>query len=218
VGVAVATTLIGEVTLALSVGFDIVKGKSFEPAGGGVASGAGSCLLFPGVHVIATGGVDGYEVGVGLGLGAGLGLGLGLGAGAGVGVVVVLMLLEVPLHPTINKETVKIDSPQRMRRRRRAGEMTYIYYLQIRITDAGKPEIGSGERLGPRRYRASANKTYYKKLWKNSKNAAIPELPYAQVKVRDQVAHSSSAPLSNTLHAECTRALLNPNEIPPAGT
>lgn len=43
VGVAVATTLIGEVTLAPAVGFDMVNGKSFEPAGGGVANGAGSC-------------------------------------------------------------------------------------------------------------------------------------------------------------------------------
>jgi len=58
-GVADATTLIGEVTLAPSVGFEIVNGKSFDPAGGGVASGAGNCWLLPGVHVIGTGGVDG---------------------------------------------------------------------------------------------------------------------------------------------------------------
>jgi hypothetical protein len=59
VGVADATTLIGDVTLAPAVGFEIVNGKSFDPAGGGVASGAGNCWLFPGVHVIGTGGVDG---------------------------------------------------------------------------------------------------------------------------------------------------------------
>src|ERR1700692_3232265 len=120
-GVADATTLIGDVTLAPSVGFEIVNGKSFEPAGGGVASGAGNCLLFCGVHVIGTGGVDGYEgggvVGGGVGLGVGDGVGLGVGDGVGVGVgllgvVVVLMLFEVPLHPAIDKLTAnKADIP-----------------------------------------------------------------------------------------------------------
>ncbi|HXM67654.1 MAG TPA: hypothetical protein VN911_13045 [Candidatus Acidoferrum sp.] len=59
-GVADATTLMGEVTLAPSVGLEIVKGKSFDPAGGGVARGAGSLLVL-GDQVIWTGGVDGNE-------------------------------------------------------------------------------------------------------------------------------------------------------------
>ena len=59
-GVAEAATLKGEVTLAPSVGLEIVSGKSFEPAGGGVAVGAGSLLVL-GDHVIGTGGVDGKE-------------------------------------------------------------------------------------------------------------------------------------------------------------
>jgi len=59
-GVADATTLIGDVTLEPSVGLDTANGKSFDPAGGAVAMGAGR-LLLPGVHVIGTGGVDGYE-------------------------------------------------------------------------------------------------------------------------------------------------------------
>ena len=53
-GVALATTCMGEVTLALSVGSETVRGKSFEPLGsGGVqldvggshAGGAGSWLV-----------------------------------------------------------------------------------------------------------------------------------------------------------------------------
>jgi hypothetical protein len=58
VGVADATTLIGDVTLAPSVGLDTVNGKSFEPAGGAVATGAGRLLVLAD-HVIGTGGVDG---------------------------------------------------------------------------------------------------------------------------------------------------------------
>jgi len=57
-GVADATTLIGDVTLDPSIGLETVSGKSFEPAGGAVASGAGKLLLL-GDHVIGTGGVDG---------------------------------------------------------------------------------------------------------------------------------------------------------------
>jgi len=107
VGVADATTLIGDVTLAPSVGFEIVNGKSFEPAGGGVATGAGRLLLLAD-HVIGTGGVDGYEGGGVVGGGVGVGVGVGL-----LGVVVVLMLFEVPLHPAIDKLTAnRADIPQ----------------------------------------------------------------------------------------------------------
>lgn len=57
----------GEVVLPPSDGLDTVSGKSFDPLGsggvqldvGGVhAAGAGSAL-FPGDHVIETGGVEG---------------------------------------------------------------------------------------------------------------------------------------------------------------
>ncbi len=58
-GVALATTFIGDVTVALSVGFETVSGKSLDPAGGGTcAVGAGNGLLC-GDQIIGTGGVDG---------------------------------------------------------------------------------------------------------------------------------------------------------------
>jgi hypothetical protein len=82
-----------------------------------------------GVHVIATGGVDGYE-----GEGLGLGLGLGVGVGVGVGVVVVLMLLEVPLHPAIKKlNATRSAGPNKTPIRRRVGEIACIYNLQVRM-------------------------------------------------------------------------------------
>jgi len=48
----------GDVTVTPVVGLVTVSGKSFDPAGGGVAGGAGSGLDC-GDHVMATGGVDG---------------------------------------------------------------------------------------------------------------------------------------------------------------
>jgi hypothetical protein len=62
-GVADATTLMGEVTLAAAVGFETVNGKSFDPVPqdefpGSCAIGAGSVLVL-GDHVIGTGGVEG---------------------------------------------------------------------------------------------------------------------------------------------------------------
>lgn len=68
-GLALATTFNGEVTLDLSAGLETVSGKSSEPFGsGGVqvevggshAGGAGSWLVL-GDHVMATGGVVGYD-------------------------------------------------------------------------------------------------------------------------------------------------------------
>jgi len=44
VGVAEATTVTGDVTVAPSVGLEMVSGKSSDAAGGGVAGGAGSGL------------------------------------------------------------------------------------------------------------------------------------------------------------------------------
>src|ERR1700739_4918696 len=94
-GLAVATTLIGEVVVAPLMGLATVSGKSFDPLGsGGVhaevggshAGGAGNRLVL-GDHVIGTGGVDGYD---GCAGGAG-------GAGVvGVVVVVVVVLEFVP--------------------------------------------------------------------------------------------------------------------------
>lgn len=62
-GVALATTFIGDVTLALAVGFETLKGKSFDPFFQGAvlsssAGGAGSGLL-DGDHVMASGGMEG---------------------------------------------------------------------------------------------------------------------------------------------------------------
>ena len=56
-GVADATTVAGEVTVAPSVGLEITSGKSLEPAGC-TAGGAGSGLV-DGLHVMGTGGVEG---------------------------------------------------------------------------------------------------------------------------------------------------------------
>jgi hypothetical protein len=63
VGVAEATTLIGDVTLEPLVGFDTVNGKSVAPLAqsvpcGGTAVGAGN-ELDDGLQVIATGGTEG---------------------------------------------------------------------------------------------------------------------------------------------------------------
>ena len=64
-GVAEATTLIGDVTLALATGFETVKGKSLDPAPHAVlegfcAVGAGKALLL-GDQLMGTGGVDGND-------------------------------------------------------------------------------------------------------------------------------------------------------------
>ena len=82
-GVAVATTLIGDVRLAPAVGLETVRGKSFDPVpqstvDGSCAAGAGKLLVL-GVQLMETGGVEGYEGCVG----GGVGLGMGVGAGAG---------------------------------------------------------------------------------------------------------------------------------------
>ena len=58
-GVADATTFIGDVTVTPSVGFEIVSGKSFEPGGGGTCAGGAGNELVDGDHVIGTGGVEG---------------------------------------------------------------------------------------------------------------------------------------------------------------
>jgi hypothetical protein len=58
-GLAEATTLMGEVTVPPSVGLEMVSGKSLDPGGGGTsAEGAGNGLVC-GDHVIGTGGVEG---------------------------------------------------------------------------------------------------------------------------------------------------------------
>lgn len=58
-GVALATTFMGDVTVALSTGLETVSGKSFEPAGGGTCAGGAGKGLLCGDQVIATGGVEG---------------------------------------------------------------------------------------------------------------------------------------------------------------
>jgi hypothetical protein len=58
-GVADATRLMGDVTVPESVGLEMVRGKSLEPAGGGTWAGGAGSGLAPGDHVIATGGVEG---------------------------------------------------------------------------------------------------------------------------------------------------------------
>jgi hypothetical protein len=58
-GVAVATTLMGEVRLTPAVGLETVNGKSVDGVGGGTcAGGAGSGLVL-GDQVMGTGGTEG---------------------------------------------------------------------------------------------------------------------------------------------------------------
>ena len=88
-GVAEATTLKGEVTLAPAAGLDTVSGKSFEPVAqavvdGSSAVGAGNRLVL-GDQLIVTGGVDGKN--------GGGDDGGGVGVGGGV------MFFEVPPQP-----------------------------------------------------------------------------------------------------------------------
>ena len=59
VGVAEATTVRGEVTVAPVVGLEIVRGKSSDPLGGGTCAGGAGRGLVCGVHVMGTGGVEG---------------------------------------------------------------------------------------------------------------------------------------------------------------
>src|SRR6201988_4019114 len=100
-GVAVATTFIGEVVVALLRGLETLSGKSFDPLGsGGVqvevggsqAGGAGNKLVL-GDHVIGTGGVDGYD---GCAGGAEV-------VGGGAVVVVVLELVPQPTRARVNR-------------------------------------------------------------------------------------------------------------------
>src|SRR5947209_738280 len=103
-GVAEATTLNGEVTLAEAVGFDTVSGKSFEPVphaavDGLSAVGAGSLLVL-GVQVIGTGGVVGKE-----------GAGVGVGVGVGVGLFVAVELEPQPASSKLSP--INIDNPNK---------------------------------------------------------------------------------------------------------
>src|SRR4030088_2676207 len=77
-GLAEATTMAGEVTVAPSDGLEIVSGKSFEAVGGGTCAGGAGSGLVCGDHVIGTGGVDGAGDGGGLPVG---GVGLLFGGG-----------------------------------------------------------------------------------------------------------------------------------------
>src|SRR5579862_800075 len=97
-GVADATTVMGEVVVALLVGFETVSGKSFDPVesggvqvdvGGSQAGGAGNKLLL-GDHVIGTDGVDGYD---------------GCAGGSAVVGVVVVVVLEFVPQPTSARAT-----------------------------------------------------------------------------------------------------------------
>jgi hypothetical protein len=86
VGVAEATTLIGDVRVTFADGLETVSGKSLDPlpqpaSSGATAVGAGSGLV-EGDHVIGTGGVEGYVGDDGLGVGVGVGVGEMTGLGA----------------------------------------------------------------------------------------------------------------------------------------
>jgi len=59
-GVADATTVTGDVSVAPFVGLETVSGKSFDPGGGGTWAGGAGSGLDVGDQVIGTGGVEGY--------------------------------------------------------------------------------------------------------------------------------------------------------------
>lgn len=63
----------GEVTVAESVGLEIVSGKSSDPFGGGCCAGGAGKSLELGDHVMGTGGVEGYVGWVGGGGAGGVG-------------------------------------------------------------------------------------------------------------------------------------------------
>jgi hypothetical protein len=123
-GVAVATTLAGEFTVALLLGLETVIGKPDEGGGGGSWAGGAGRELVVGFHV---GGV-----GVGVGCGAGVGLGVGDGAGAGTGVGtglgggLLLAVVAVPPQPASNRPNSEIQPIKTMRRTRleRVHELT----------------------------------------------------------------------------------------------
>jgi hypothetical protein len=97
VGVAEATTVAGELTVAPIPGLETVSGKVIPGAGGGSgARGAGKGLA--GVQI---GVPEGEGPGVAVGLGAGVAVGLGMGVGDGVGPPAI-WLLETPPHPDNN--------------------------------------------------------------------------------------------------------------------
>src|SRR5437588_12192636 len=85
-GVALATTFIGEVTLAFATGLATLSGKSFDPFFQGAvvsssAGGAGVVKSLEGDHVMGSGGMEGK---------------FGCAGAGGVGIGVVVLLVPVP--------------------------------------------------------------------------------------------------------------------------
>jgi hypothetical protein len=125
-GVAEAITLIGDETLAPSIGLATLRGKSFEPlpqsaVAGSCATGAGRSLVL-GDHVIGTGGVDGNEG----------------WAGAGVEVVV----FELAPHPkSARLAAMKTSNPQKRLgvREKEKDENPRIYNLRPELVSRRKP-------------------------------------------------------------------------------
>src|ERR1700739_1795735 len=138
-GLAVATTLIGEVVVAPLMGLATVSGKSFDPlgsggshveVGGSHAGGAGNRLVL-GDHVIGTGGVDGYD---------------GCAGAAGVvGAVVVAVVLEfVPQATRARANRVREKAPSTADLRTATG--TVYIHLPPRILFAPHTHPGSDRR------------------------------------------------------------------------
>jgi len=104
-GLAEATIVAGEVTVAPSDGLEIVSGKSFEAVGGGTCAGGAGSGLVCGVHVIGTGGVDGTVGGGGL-------------FGGGVVVVVVVVFGALLPQPASTRLAAKIAASSKKLPRR----------------------------------------------------------------------------------------------------
>lgn len=105
-GMAKATTLAGEFTVAPLPGLEMVSGNGDATGGGGSCAGGAGSELVCGDHVggvgVGVGEVFGVGDGEGVGVGAGVGVGVGdIGVGVGVGEKV--MLEAPPPHPATSR-------------------------------------------------------------------------------------------------------------------
>lgn len=137
-GLALATTFKGDVTVEFAVGFETVNGKSFEPFFHGAvlsfsAGGAGTVGSADGVQVMLSGGIDGK---------------LGCEGFVGAGLLfVVFMLAPHPVHIGMAMVMEPMSSKQVRRpvQRRRAGDTPIVFQTSSsRLNPGTTAEGGPG--------------------------------------------------------------------------